>query len=196
MMPQNSIAQLFGLASCVALAACNHASEDANGTQIEVVEADVTDVDANKIERPHGKQSASVTFTHDPVKTLAVGESGAVQIEVSEGYASGALVLQAKGDDGLTVYGAQATSRLDMADGQTHNWRIDFQADTDGVHYINILATADMGGALFETRAHTIRVNVGEWEAAQAQAKSARMQPLDNGELAVIMEAEETINPE
>lgn len=140
------------------------------------------------------KPGASVTFSHDVVAAIAVGENGAVTMTVNEGYPGGTLILQATGEEGLDVFGAQTNVRLDMADITTHTWRVSYAGETDGMFHINIMATADMGDGYSESRAFAVPVKVGDWQAAQAKVQAASdVQILESGEAAVIMEAEETI---
>ena len=138
------------------------------------------------------KPGASVTFSHPDVKTAAVGENGSVEITVNEGYPSGTLTLEATGGEGLDVFGANRVAQLNMSDVTTHAWRIEFQPQTDGVHYINVQATARPEAGVFETRAYAVRVNAGDWAAAKAQAATP-MEMLDNETPAVMLNAQETI---
>ena len=138
------------------------------------------------------KPGASVTFSHSDVKSAAVGENGSVEITVNEGYPSGTLTLEATGGDGLEVFGANRVVELGMSDATTHAWRIDFQPQSDGVHYINVQATARPDDGVFETRAYAVRVNAGDWASAKAAAAKP-MEMLDNDTPAVMLEAQEII---
>ncbi|MEL6414700.1 MAG: hypothetical protein AAFQ15_07155 [Pseudomonadota bacterium] len=138
------------------------------------------------------KPGASVTFSHPDVKTVAVGDNGSVEITVNEGYPSGTLTLEASGGDGLDVFGANRVVQLGMSDVTTHTWRVDFQPQSDGVHYINVQATARPEDGVFETRAYAVRINAGAWVNAKAEAATP-MEMLDNETPAVMLEAQETI---
>jgi len=136
------------------------------------------------------KPGASVTFSHETPAPVQVDGNGYVTLTVNEGYPAGVLTLEASSDDGLEVSGTGASTTLNMADGTTHSWRVDFRGLTDGVHYLNVMATADTG----ETRAYGVRVEVGDWKTAEAALKAAKpMEMQADGEMAVILEAEETI---
>ena len=138
------------------------------------------------------KPGASVTFSHSAVKTAEVGENGSVEVTVNEGYPTGTLTLEATGGDGLEVFGANRVVDLGMSDATTHTWRIDFQPRSDGVHYINVQATARPEAGVFETRAYAVRVNAGEWASAKAAAAKP-VEMLDGDTPAVMLEAQETI---
>jgi len=141
------------------------------------------------------KPGASVTFSHDLSGKVAAGENGAVTVTVNEGYPSGTLHLKATGDPGLSVFGAEVTAQKDMSLGTTHTWRLDYAAENDGLYYINVLAQVEMADGLQESRAYAIRVEVGDWQAAQAKVQAANPVEMQaDGEPAVILEAEETIN--
>ena len=136
------------------------------------------------------KPGASVTFSHETPGPVQVDANGYVTLTINEGYPAGVLTLEASSDDGLEVSGPSASTTLNMADGTTHSWRVDFRGLTDGVHYLNVMATADTG----ETRAYAARIEVGDWKTAEAARKAAKpMEMQADGEMAVILEAEETI---
>ena len=140
------------------------------------------------------KPGASVTFSSSDLKPVQIGENGSVVITVNEGYPSGLMTLQARGHDGLAVFGANTTMRVDMADKTTHEWRVDFQGEADGVHYIGVTALVEPKGGAVETRAYAVRVEVGDWQSAQAKLSAERtMEMLPSGEAAVILDAQETI---
>ena len=102
--------------------------------------------------------------------------------------------MQATADAGLAVFGAEASTTKDMAAGTTHSWRVDFAAEADGVHYINVLARVEMEDGFQESRAYAVRVEVGDWQAAQAKAQATRAVEMQaDGEPADILQAEETI---
>lgn len=138
------------------------------------------------------KPGASVTITHDDVKPLELGETGSVTVTVHEGYPFGTLSLEATGAEGLDIFGAERAVQLDMADVTSHTWRLNFQPQTDGVHYINLLATARPESGVVETRAFAVRVNAGDWLAAKAKT-GLEMQMLENDTPAVMLEAREFI---
>ncbi|MEP1142563.1 MAG: hypothetical protein ABJH52_02495 [Henriciella sp.] len=185
---------LLGLISGCFLAACAQQTpmDTADQGEASTERADVSTKLAPRIATI--KPGASVTFSHDAVKPLQVGESGAVVLTVNEGYPSGTLVLEAMGEEGLAIFGAGKTLRVDMGGVTTHSWRMDFEAEADGVHYINILATAEPKGGLTETRAYAVRVEVGDWHGAQSKAASEKpMEMLETGEAAIMLKADETI---
>jgi len=140
------------------------------------------------------KPGASVTFSHTVSDKLQAGENGSATITVHEGYPSGVLHLQASGDEALEVFGAETTARMDMSSGTTHTWRVDFASETDGVHYIHVLARVELDGGYSESRAYAVRVEIGDWQSAQAKIEAARdVEMMANGEPVMVMPAEETI---
>ena len=181
----------FGLAAC--------AQDRSVEQDIEPVSATVTTpASLSKVKLPAPmttvKPGASITFTHDDVKPLKVGEAGSVILTVHEGYPHGWMTLNARSKSGVAVFGAGTTMRANMTDITSHRWRIDFEAEQDGVHYIDISATVEPEGGLPESRAYAVRVEVGDWQAEQAKIAAIRpTEALDTGEMAVIMAAEETI---
>ncbi|MEL7041421.1 MAG: hypothetical protein AAGL90_07845 [Pseudomonadota bacterium] len=140
------------------------------------------------------KPGASVSFRHDPPVAVNAGENGAVTLHVSEGYPHGTMTLKAIGDRGLEVFGSTVTQRVDMAGATTHAWQVNYSADADGVYYLGVVATVDLGDELSQSRAHTVRLQIGDWQPAQAKAEAERsVERLSDGAPAIIMNAEETI---
>lgn len=189
--------QTFGLLSCATAAMITACAQQpaTESAAVEITEV-TADASADKVTLAPPittvKPGASVSFSHPEVKTLAVGDNGSVEITVNEGYPSGTLTLEASGGDGIEVFGASRVVQLAMSDVTTHTWRIDFQPQYDGVHYVNVLATARPEDGVFETRAYAVRVNSGDWASAKAAAATP-MEMLDNDTPAVMLEAEETI---
>ena len=140
------------------------------------------------------KPGAAVSFSHEVSGPISVDGNGYVNLTVNEGYPYGSLELKASADEGLEVSGPGATHTINMADGTTHSWRVDFQGLSDGVHYLNVLATAKPSGDAGEMRSYAVRVEVGDWKTVQAAREAAKsMEMQADGEMAVILEADETI---
>lgn len=140
------------------------------------------------------KPGASVTFSHTVAGPVLAGDNASVQVTVNEGYPAGTMTLEASSIPGLDVFGAGVTARKDMSVGTTHGWRIDFEAANDGVYYLPVLATVAPDGGLVSQRAYAVRIEVGDWKAVEAKVEAAKsLQALPTGEMAMIMQAEETI---
>lgn len=136
------------------------------------------------------KPGASVSFSHETSGPVQVGGNGYVTLTINEGYSAGVLSLAASSDDGLEVAGTSASTTMNMSDEGPHSWRVDFRGLADGVHNLNVMATADTG----ETRGYTIRIEVGDWKTVEDARKAAKpMQEQADGEMAIILEAEETV---
>jgi plastocyanin len=140
------------------------------------------------------KPGASVRFSHETSGPVPVDGTGYVTITVNEGYPYGTLELVASANSGLEVRGTSASHVVNMADGTAHSWRVDYQGLTDGVHYLNVMAVAKPTADAGEMRAYAVRVEVGDWKAVQAERDAAKpMEALADGEMAIMMQAEETI---
>lgn len=139
------------------------------------------------------KPGASVTMTHKFLGNAAAGENGAIDVKLFEGYPSGTLFLNATGSEGLNVFGAQAGSRFDMTGNTEHTVRLNYRAATDGVYYVNLMLTAEPSAGETELRAHSIRVEVGDWQSAVAKQEKPNLKTNDDGQAMVIMDAEETV---
>lgn len=181
---------IFGLSAMavtLGLAAC---TQTAPIEQTEQTEPNVTLAPLIATVKP----GASVTFTHDVPEGLSSGNTSAINVVINEGYPSGILTIVATTKPGLSLLGGELSAQFDMAERTTHTWDIDFLAEMDGVHYLNLMATVEPKNGLTEHRAHAIRIEVGDWKSVEDARKAAKpMQEQADGEMAIILEAEETI---
>ncbi|MEM7494151.1 MAG: hypothetical protein AAF296_12275 [Pseudomonadota bacterium] len=139
------------------------------------------------------KPGAGVIVDATVPATLEVGESATVIVSVSEAFSEGTLVITSSGSEGLTIFGAETTARLDMGLEGPHQVRLDYTADAAGVYYLNIVATTISADGNEDSRAHAIRVEIGDWETAAKVSQNAVMEVSPQGDAMIIMEAEETI---
>ncbi|WOR13713.1 hypothetical protein RYZ27_08020 [Hyphomonas sp. FCG-A18] len=138
------------------------------------------------------KPGAGIALDYELAGPVAAGENGSVTLTLTELYLEGSLIVEARGDDGLEVFGSEASSRFDLASADTHTMRVEYRAETDGVYYIGLMATVTTADGQQETRAHSVRVDIGDWQAAEAKAEKPQVEVSESGEAMVILEAEET----
>ncbi|MEL7031194.1 MAG: hypothetical protein AAGL97_12615 [Pseudomonadota bacterium] len=187
-------AALIGLA--IGLAGCTAPASNDGVTETQLTVADTVQKPTAKLGPAIStiKPGAAVSFSHEVSGPIAVEGNGYVTLTINEGYPYGALELKASSDEGLAVLGPNATHTINMADGTTHTWRVDFQGLTDGVHYLNIMATAKPSSDAGEMRSYAVRVEVGDWKSVEAAREAEKpMEMQADGEMAVILEADETI---
>lgn len=139
------------------------------------------------------KPGASVRFSHDFPAPADASRRGTVSIVVSEDYDDGLLHLSATGSAGLAVYGASRTMNVAMAGANSHAWTLNYQADGDGVFFINIAAETEREGLPASMRAYAVRLVIGDGAAAQQKQAIGTVEQLEDGSLAIIMPAEEVI---
>lgn len=139
------------------------------------------------------KPGASVQFSHDFPAPPDATRRGTVDIAVTEEYDDGRLFLSASGSDGLNVYGASRTMSAAMTGTRTHAWSLNYQADHDGVFFINIAARTEREGLEPSMRAYAVRIEIGEGAGAAQKPQNGVVEQLEDGSLAVIMPADEVI---
>jgi hypothetical protein len=174
------------------LAACAAPATNDVSVQSEPTQSAETDKPAARLGPAIStiKPGASVSFSHATPGPVQVGGNGFVTLTINEGYSAGVLSLAASADDGLEVAGTSASTTMNMSDGGTHSWRVDFRGLADGVHYLNVMAMVDTG----ERRGYAIPIQVGDWKTVEDARKAAKpMQEQADGEMAIILEAQETI---
>ncbi len=160
----------------------------------DIVVAAATDP-ASKLDRTVAtvKPGAAVSFSHTLQDKVGPGQNGSVDLRVSEGYEAGTLTVETSGTEGLNVFGSQVTQSFSMDAGDTHDWSVSYSADTDGVYYLNVTATADSGDGLVMSRAYAVRIEVGDMALAKPAAKNGELEMSEDGVPEIVMEAEETI---
>ena len=141
------------------------------------------------------KPAPPLSFSHEMSDLVGAGETGTVTFTVNEGYPFGTLILEAKGGDGLDVFGASVTTSQDMSNTTTHLWQVNYTAVEDGLYRLHVTATANVDEAVSDARAYAVEVKVGNWQSAASKTTAkATMEMQSDGEPAVILEAEETID--
>lgn len=140
-----------------------------------------------------GKPGASVQFSHKLRAPVSAGTAGTIDFTVSEEYGAGALWLQATGDNGLKILSGNAPVRYEMYSVSTHNWSVSFSADNDGVYYLNVLATVEPEGQSKSSRAHAVRIEIGDVSQITTKAKNGEVSQSPDGDPVIILDAEETI---
>lgn len=140
-----------------------------------------------------GKPGPSVQFSHKLRAPVSAGETGTIDFTIDENYEGGGLWLQATGDAGLNVLNGAAPVRYEMYSISKHNWSVAFSADSDGVFYLNVLATVEPDGGAKSSRAYAVRIAVGDVSAAAPGKTNGAMSQSPEGDPEIILEAEETI---
>lgn len=134
------------------------------------------------------KPGAAVDFSHAFEDEPELNRLSSVEITIQEFYQDGILELTATGTDALDVFQPTAHLSVAMTDTQTHIWRVSFQPEAEGLHYLHISAVARSDDGLAFSRSHAIRVEVGD-----TSSQKAREQSSVDGEAGVFFQAEETI---
>ncbi|MEL6861903.1 MAG: hypothetical protein AAGL11_08695 [Pseudomonadota bacterium] len=193
MFQSKTTASLLALSMAGMLSACMQQSATQPAEDLDVSETPKLVTLAPPIQTR--KPVPAVSISHEMPDAVEAGETGTVTFTVNEGYPSGTLVLEAKGGEGLDVFGATATTSQDMASATTHTWQVNYSAAEDGIYRLYVSASANVDETVSDTRAYAVEVKVGNWASAQSKpAEQAKMEMQGDGEPVVILEAEETID--
>ena len=127
--------------------------------------------------------------------SLSVGSYTDVVITLSPDYADGVMRAQATGSEGLEILGSSANLEHDMSEGDV-TWRVTVMPADDGVHYLSLLTTVSGEGVTGQTaRTFSIKLDLGGTSKRNDQ-KPSDIVIDDNGRPLVIMDAEETVDPQ
>lgn len=136
---------------------------------------------AAKNHTPVPKYGAALRYDYKMQKPVRANSNHSVTIVVDHDYAGQNLALTASADDGIAI----ATNRtsLPLVKGRKATWTIPFTTNADGLYYINVIGSVPGFDGSVETRAYSVRVEVGN-------------QPKQNKPVVkeVILPAEETIS--
>ena len=135
------------------------------------------------------KPGAGIGYTHDLKSQYNLGETVTFQLNLGESYDVGTMrvTITAEGVQLLTGEGLTA---FDMSAGGEHEKTVSFNTSSNGRHYINVQAFADVGDGNPLSRAFSIPVQVG---APTAQKPNPNMKTMPDGESIIEMEAQEEI---
>lgn len=180
-----TLSTLSVFAAAITLTACARQTTEAEPAMSasEPVAASTVRLEYPRTRKP----GAAVEFTHEFESEPEVGQLTTVEISIRDYYGNGTLTLEARGDDSLVVFTPTASMTASMTGTDAHIWRVSFEPKTEGVHYLNVFATVDMPDMESTVRSHAIRIEVGEVVSSKTAAE-----PM-NGEQAIMLEAEETI---
>lgn len=140
------------------------------------------------------KPGASVQFSHQLRAPVSAGATGTIDFTIDENYDGGALWLQATGGDGLTVLSGETPVRFEMYSISQHKWSVTFSAQTDGIYYLNVLATVEPDGRSKSMRSYAVRIAVGNVSGLTSSKTNGVVSQSPDGEQVIILEAEETID--
>ncbi|MEL7110330.1 MAG: hypothetical protein AAGJ68_13360 [Pseudomonadota bacterium] len=186
----------LGAGLSIALVANAHPvpKEPAPNIEVELADPNELKTGDHKHDHIHPKPGASLTFSHSISGTLSAGDTSFVEIKVKDGYSGGEIVLEASSVPGVEVFGPGQRVVKDMAVAGPHTWLVDFEVEADGVYYIPVLATVEPSSGMVESRAYAVRLEVGDWKTVQAAKEATKsLSTMPTGEMAMILEAEETI---
>jgi len=137
-----SIALIGGLAACAA---------PAEETALEATASTKTFEPMATV-----KPGASVTLKSVLPKAMTSGTFQTVKLRMEDQYADGTLSVKIEPSSGLKLFGGASSKTFDMAKPGAHEWDVDVKADTDGVYFLNVFATANG-----MPRSFSVRLDVG-----------------------------------
>lgn len=141
------------------------------------------------------KPGADVKIRTTLREPLRPGDSGALEVDISEAYPHGTMNVAVSTSEGLELFTTATSTSFDMETGRDHNWTVYFEALTSGTHYVNISVSVDSPlGKLVRTSAATIIVN-GRSDAPPQTAASQDIETMSDGTRIKVMEAVETDTP-
>ena len=127
--------------------------------------------------------------------SLSVGSYTDVVVTLSPDYVDGIMRAKATGSEGLEILGSSATLQHDMSKGDV-TWRVTVRPADDGVHYLSLLTTVSGEGVTGQTaRTFSVKLDLGGNPERKDQ-KTSDIVVDDSGRPLVIMDADETIDPQ
>lgn len=136
------------------------------------------------------KPGASVTYSHNLKSQLSAGEAAAFKLTLGESYSEGQLKVSLTTEGDIDLFASSTQARFDMAEDTNHVMNISLTANSNGRHYINVLAEATNAAGVTQPRIFSIPVQVGP---VTAQKPNPDMKKMPGGENIIEMDAEEEI---
>ncbi len=135
------------------------------------------------------KPGAGIGYSHDLTSQYSVGDAVTFQLNLGESYSAGIMRVDITSNS-LQLLTSGNSLAFDMSTGEEHEVTVSFNALSNGRHYINVRALADIGDGNPMSRAFSIPVQVGP---VVAQKPNENMKTLETGEQLIEMEAQEEI---
>lgn len=135
------------------------------------------------------KPGAGIGYTHNLKGQYQPGETVSFTLGLGESYESGVMRVDVSAE-GVQLLAASGPAGFDMAGASEHEMRISFNTGSNGRHYINVRAEADIGDGNPMSRVFSIPVQVG---LPTAQKPNPAMETMEGGENIIVMDAEEEI---
>ncbi len=135
------------------------------------------------------KPGAGIGYAYDLKPQYNIGETVNLRLRLGESYQRGLMRVNVNAD-GLKMLESASVADFDMSASEGHEMTMSFTASTNGRHYINVQALADIGNGNPMTRVFSIPVQVGP---VVAQKPHPNMKTTPNGENIIEMTAEEDI---
>ena len=156
-------------------------------------------VASNQSSTGYSKPSAAIDFQHDFSGRSTVGATQTVNMKVMDRYSGGTVSIKVMPSEGVNIFENNAQRVFQMG-GQDNAFQIQFQANSEGIHNINVLAAATLANGQVISRSYSMPIYVGDQFKPTKQSLTARnlkdneiQLQKQNSNGMVIMEAEETI---
>ena len=98
------------------------------------------------------KPGANISLKSILPTSMISGSYQTVQLELSEGYRDGVMIVSVEPSDGLELFGGVNSKTFNMSESSPHIWDLDVKADADGVYFLNVFSQADGQGRSFSVR--------------------------------------------
>ena len=129
-------------------------------------------IQAKNLSEPSGqrtvKTGAGLRYSYRMATPVAPNASHSVTIDIAHSYSGGTLSLTATADDGIKL--ATARANMQLSRGNKISWTIPFTTSGNGLYYINMIGTVSAADGSVQSRAYSVRVEVGDQSASQKPA--------------------------
>ncbi len=179
----------------LSLGACSAATEQADVTQKVKTNHSTPGVAPTGYSKP----SAAIDFQHDFSGRSTVGATQIVTMKVMDRYPGGTVDISVMPSEGVTVF-KNNTQRSFKMGGNENEFQLQFQANSEGVHRINVLAKATLSDGQVINRSYSMPIYVGDqFQPTKGSTKNRdlndanRQLQKESSSGLIVMEAEETI---
>lgn len=141
------------------LTACAAATQEIETQSQAQIDATAQTVALAKTKTPYTtvKPGADVSLNSILPKNMVSGSYQTVRLRLSDGYSDGALSVRVEPSAGLRLFGGNDSKTFDMSKSGSHDFDVDVSADTDGVYFLNVFATANGS-----PRSFSVRLDIGQ----------------------------------
>lgn len=136
------------------------------------------------------KPGAAISYEHNLPADIELGQTVTFQLILNESYDTGNMSVNIASKGDVQVFPTSSYANFDMSTEREHVMDVSVTVNSNGRHYLNVRAEAEIGNGQSMPRIFSIPVQSGP---IKKMAPHSKMTKTSNGENIIVMDADEVI---